>query len=245
MRDPNWYAESSCGVDSKDFLENLRGIWLMGFDELDSLTRASLTKVKTTLTRRNDKYRKSYGEHSTYFPRACGFCGSTNGAQYLNDPTGARRFWPVKLLREIIIARLEADRDQLWAEAFVRWRAGELWHVDTPELLALCEDEQEARYEVDGWEEKIQRWFHDPAKFSHTPVVQEPNSVFRGIQPFDGSKGVTTADILEHAIGKLVGQWTTGDAMRVGKILQHRLGMERVQIRHGKYREWRYLFSST
>ena len=125
MRDPSWYAESACGVDSKDFLENLRGIWLMGFDELDSLTRASLTKVKTTLTRTTDKYRKSYGKHSTYYPRACGFCGSTNGAQYLNDPTGARRFWPVKTLREIDIRSLETDRDQIWAEAFARWRSGE------------------------------------------------------------------------------------------------------------------------
>jgi predicted P-loop ATPase len=245
MRDPSWYAESSCGVDNKDFLENLRGVWLMGFDELDSLARASLTKVKTTLTRRTDKYRKSYGKRSTNFPRACGFCGSTNGSQYLNDPTGARRFWPVKTLREIDIQHLETDRDQLWAEAFTRWYAGELWHVDTPELLALCENEQEARYEIDAWEELIVRWIKDPTKFSNKPVVADPNSVFKGVRVFDGSQGMTTADILEHAVGKLKGQWTTGDAMRVGKILQHRLGMNRVQIRIGKSREWRYLFSST
>jgi putative DNA primase/helicase len=247
MYDPSWYAESSCGVDAKDFLENLRGVWLMGFDELDSLTRASLTKVKTVLTRRSDKYRKSYGRRSTHFPRACGFCGSTNGTQYLNDPTGARRFWPVKMLREIDVLKLEANRDQLWAEAFVRWQNQEEWHVNTPELVALCEAEQEARYEVDGWEEKIQRWFNDPAKFSHTPVAPPaPGGVFHGgMQPFDGSQGVTTADVLEHACGKLVGQWAIGDAMRVGRILQHRLGMERTRIRVGKSREWRYVFPST
>jgi hypothetical protein len=245
MHDPSWYAESACGVDSKDFLENLRGVWLMGFDELDSLTRASLTKVKTTLTRRSDKYRKSYGRRSTNFPRSCGFCGSTNGAQYLNDPTGARRFWPVKMLREIDVARVEADRDQIWAEAFVRYRAGEKWYVDTPELLALCEAEQEERYEVDGWEEKIQSWFNDPTKFSHTPVVVDPSSLFKGIQPFDGSQGVTTADVLEHACNRPSGQWGIGDSMRVGKILQHRLGMNRVRIRIGKSLQWRYLFPST
>lgn len=245
VRDPNWYAESACGVDNKDFLENLRGVWLMGFDELDSLTRASLTKVKTTLTRTIDKYRKSYGRRSTHFPRACGFCGSTNSSQYLNDPTGARRFWPIKVLREIDVQRIVDDRDQLWAEAYARFRAGEPWHADTPELRALCEVEQEMRYEVDGWEEKILRWLNDPTKFSHTPVREEPGSVFKGVRPFDGSHGVTTADVLEHAVNKLVGQWTTGDAMRVGKILHHRLGMERVQIRVGKSREWRYVFPST
>ena len=246
MRDPTWYAESSCGVDSKDFFENLRGVWLMGFDELDSLTRASLTKVKTVLTSTSDRYRQSYGRSSCDHPRGCGFCGSTNGAQYLNDPTGARRFWPVKTLRDIDVARIAGDRDQLWAEAFARWSRGEPWHVNTPELLALCEAEQEARLEIDGWEEVVRRWFDDPAKFSRTPVAEEPGSVFRGVRPFDGSQGVTTSDVLEHAVGKLKGQWTTGDAMRVGKILQQRLKMKRTRIRVGKSGlEWRYLFSTT
>jgi predicted P-loop ATPase len=218
----------------------------MGFDELDSLSRASITKVKTLLTATSDRYRQSYGRNSTDHPRVCGFCGSTNNMQYLNDPSGARRFWPVSVLREIDRKRIEEDRDQLWAEAFVRWDAGEEWHVNTPELLALCKDEQEARQEIDGWEEKIQRWLNDPAKFSRVELPVEPNSVFKGVRPFDGSQGVTTADVLEHAVGKLVGHWTIGDAMRVGKILQQRLKMKRTRVRIGKNTlEWRYLFSST
>jgi len=246
MRDPNWYAESTCGVDSKDFYENLRGIWLMGFDELDSLTRSSITRVKTLLTSTNDRYRQSYGRNSTDHPRVCGFCGSTNNSQYLNDPTGARRFWPVSVLREIVIERIAGDRDQLWAEAFARWNAGEVWHVNTPELLTLCKDEQEARLEIDGWEEKILRWFDDPTKFSRDPITDQKDSVFKGVRPFDGSQGVTTADVLEHAVSKSVGHWTAGDAMRVGKILQQRLKMKRVRIRSGKNGlEWRYVFSTT
>jgi virulence-associated protein E/bifunctional DNA primase/polymerase-like protein len=242
MRDPTWYAESSCGVDSKDFLENLRGVWIMGFDELDSLTRASLTKVKTTLTTLCDHYRKSYGHYTDDYPRSCGFCGSTNAELYLNDPTGARRFWPVRVLRPIDVQRLADDRDQVWAEAFVRWQRGEVWHVDTPELRALCEAEQEERLEIDGWEEKIRHWFSDPTKFSRGPVVAEPGSVFRGVAPFDGSRGVTTADVLEHGALKLVGQWTNGDTQRVGRILR-RLGMHRMKVGNGKIgQEWRYVF---
>ena len=245
MHDPTWYAESGCGVDKKDFLENLRGIWLMGFDELDSLTRASLSKVKTTLTTLSDHYRKSYGHDADDYPRSNSFCGTTDAEAYLNDPAGARRFWPVKVIKRIDASKIFRDRDQLWAEAFARYQAGEAWHVNTPELLAICETEQEARYEVDGWEEKIRRWFNDPTKFSHAPIADEPSSVFKGVRPFDGSQGVTTSDVLDHAIVKHTGQWTTGDAMRVGKILQHRLKMIRSQIRVGKSREWRYLFSDT
>lgn len=245
MRDPSWYAESSTGVDHKDFFENLRGVWLMGFDELDSLSRGSLTKVKTVLTSTRDRYRKSYGHYADDYPRACGFCGSTNAEQYLNDPTGARRFWPTKVLRTIDVGRILDDRDQLWAEAFARWRGGEIWHVNTPELRALCEAEQEARLEIDGWEEVVVQWLNDPTKFSRTPVAEETGSLFKGVRAFDGSQGFTTSDVLEHAVGKLRGQWTLGDAQRVGRILR-RIGLQRSQFRLGKSgREWRYQFSST
>jgi virulence-associated protein E/bifunctional DNA primase/polymerase-like protein len=245
MRDPTWYAQSNSGIEHKDFFENLRGLWLMGFDELASLTRAQLTKVKTVLTDVSDKYRQSYGRSSFHHLRTCGTCGSTNDGQYLNDPTGGRRFWPVKVLKEIDVSRIVSIRDQLWAEAFVRWQSGEAWHVNTPELRALCQEEQEERMEIDGWEEVIRRWMNDPTKFSRAPVVEELNSVFKGVRPFDGSQGVTTSDVLEHAVGKLKGQWTTGDAMRVGKILQHRLKMRRVRVRVRNSLEWRYQESHT
>ena len=69
--------------------------------------------------------------------------------------------------------------------------------------------------------------------------------MFKGVRAFDGSQGVTTADILEHAIGKLVGQWTNADTQRVGRILR-RLKMKRTKFGGGKYgQEWRYLFSGT
>lgn len=245
MQEPRWYAQSSCGVDSKDFLENLRGVWLMGFDELDSLTRASMTRVNKLLTDISDHYRQSYGHYADDYLRSCGFCGSTNAEQYWNDMTGARRLWPVLVLRPINVQRIRDDRNQLWAEAHARWKAGEVWHVDTPELRALCEGEQEARLEVDGWEEIIRRWFNDPTKFSRAAIPEEPGSVFRGVRPFDGSRGVTTGDVLEHAIGKLRGQWTRGDSIRVGRILQRRK-MKRIQARLADgEREWRYVFSTS
>lgn len=242
MHDPTWYAESSAGVDSKDFFENLRGVWLMGFDELDSLTRRSLTRVKTVLTSVRDKYRKSYGHYSDSHPRCCGFCGSTNEVQYFNDYTGSRRLWPVRVLRPIDVPHIVEDRDQIWAEALVRWQAGEPWHVDSPELLKLCEAEQEQRLEIDAWEDPIVEWLADPTKVSRIPLNgTTPDGIFKpgGIRPYDASKGITTGAVLEKAIGKLKGQWNSNDAQRVGRILR-RLGLERSQIRSNGISEWRY-----
>ncbi len=242
MHDPLWYAESGCGVDKKDFLENLRGIWLMGFDELDSLSRAALSKVKTTLTTLCDHYRKSYGHDADDFPRANSFCGTTDAQSYLNDPAGARRFWPVKVLARIDTPKIARDRDQIWGEAYARWNSGEEWHVNTPELEALCEAEQEARFEIDSWEEAILRWLNDPTKFTLAPAPPEPNSTFKGIRPFDGSAGFTTSDVLKYAIDRPASQQTRADATRVGVILR-RLNMRVIHMRVPGGRERRYVFS--
>ena len=50
---------------------------------------------------------------------------------------------------------LERARDQLWAEAVHRFKAGEPWWLETPELEALATAEQAARFVVDPWEGPI------------------------------------------------------------------------------------------
>lgn len=232
MHDPLWYAESSAGVESKDFYENLRGIWLFGFDELDSLHRSSLTRVKTELTSVKDHYRRAYGHFTVDYPRQCGFCGTTNSSEYLNDLTGNRRFWPVAVLRDIVISKIIRDRDQLWAEASMRFQAGEAWHVNTPELRALCEAEQADRTHVDPWESIVAHWLADPTKVSLEPLAAlTTGSAFGGgLRPVDASKGLTTATVLERALGKEAAQLTNADAQRVAGILR-RLGWTARKVR--------------
>ena len=72
---------------------------------------------------------------------------------YLKDPTGARRFWPVACHGMIDLQGLKQARDQLWAEAVHRFKAGEPWWLETPELEALATAEQEARFVADAWED--------------------------------------------------------------------------------------------
>jgi predicted P-loop ATPase len=47
------------------------------------------------LTRKIDRYRPPYGRNAIDRPRRTVFIGTTNATSYLNDATGARRFWPV------------------------------------------------------------------------------------------------------------------------------------------------------
>jgi glycine/D-amino acid oxidase-like deaminating enzyme len=57
--------------------------------------------------------------------------------------------------------RLRRDH-QLWAEAYHRYRQGEVWWLDTPELNLLASEEQEERYEPGVWDNIILKWAEDP-----------------------------------------------------------------------------------
>ena len=79
----------------------------------------------------------------------------------MKDPIGARRIWPVACHGVIDCDGLERDRNQLWAEAVHRYKAGGKWWLETPELEALATVEQEARFAVDDLEGPVRDWVGD------------------------------------------------------------------------------------
>ncbi|MFZ0426333.1 MAG: virulence-associated E family protein [Xanthobacteraceae bacterium] len=154
----SWFTDRISALGSKDSSMEVAGVWLIEMSELDALTKSTNSAIKSFVTRRHDRFRPPYGKHVVEQPRQCVFAGSINPAGgYLKDPTGARRFWPVAC-GHIELDVLVRDRDQLWAEALVRFKAGTVWYLETPELQALATAEQEARFEVDAWAEKIGGW---------------------------------------------------------------------------------------
>jgi predicted P-loop ATPase len=154
----SWFTDRISKLGSKDASMELAGVWIIEMPELDALTKATNSAIKSFVTRRHDRFRPPYGKHVVDQPRQCVFAGSINPTGgYLKDPTGARRFWPVAC-GVIDLKALARDRDQLWAEALVRFRDGAVWWLETPELQALATAEQAARFEVDAWAETVSNW---------------------------------------------------------------------------------------
>ncbi len=149
----------------------LQGVWAVDLGELTALGDASLRLIKNFVTLRLDRYRPPWGRHFINRPRRIVFIGSTNEQTFLNDPTGARRFWPVHV-RKADIAALRTHRDQIWAEAVHLFRAGEQWWIEKgTELDTSARTLQDERYVEDVWAPHIDMFLEQPETKSRGCVL--------------------------------------------------------------------------
>ena len=194
----DWFTDRLSHVASKDAVLETAGALIIEIAEMDALTRATSSAMKSFLTRRKDRFRPPYGKHMLSWPRQCVFAGTINppAGGYLKDATGSRRFWPVACRGMIDRDGLEQARVQLWAEAVHRYKAGARWWLETPELEALATAEQRARFAVDPWMGPISDWLGDRTS-------------------------VTVWEVLEHALGLAAKHWGQAAQKRAVAVLTH------------------------
>ena len=103
--------------------ENMLGKWVLELPELSSLHKSETNDMKAFITKQSDDVRMAYAKSVADLPRQCVFCGTTNDSDYLRDPTGNRRYWPIALDGRFIDAlAIVAERDMIWAtEASDQW----------------------------------------------------------------------------------------------------------------------------
>lgn len=151
-----FFSDTPIDLDSKDRFQALASAWIVELPELDWMTSSKTAEaIKAFLTSREDHYRPPYAKEVLKVPRHSVCVGSTNRDQFLNDPTGSRRFWPVRIGDFIDLDLLRFQRDQLWAEAIHLWKEGHPHWLST-DLDADREHAAEAFTTEDPWEGLIQ-----------------------------------------------------------------------------------------
>ena len=170
------------------------------------------------MSRSTDRSRPPYGRHLIEVPRESVFAGTVNHDDYLKDETGGRRFWPVRC-GAINIEKLAELRDQLWAEAYQRYRDGAPWWLDSAELNDAATAEQAKRYDPGVWDDVILEWIEDPVQRMESAGGE---GEVIPLTPFDStSERVTITDILLHAIGKPLDRLTQADRNQAQRCLVH------------------------
>ena len=151
----DFFLDSVGDLHSKDTLMTMQGKLIVEIAELASFRKSENEEFKAFITRQVDEYRPPYGRTVVRRPRFFVLAGSTNELDegYLTDDTGNRRYWPVKC-KAIDAQAVERDAPQLWAEAVVRYRAGERTWLAPDEALYSTR-EQKSRFMEDAWQDRI------------------------------------------------------------------------------------------
>lgn len=186
----DYYRVALESMTNKDFLQAMRGAWLIEIAELSSTTKADVDRIKVIVSTPSDPYRPTYGAFTLTYPRQCIFVGTTNRDDYLLDDTGGRRFHPVRV-GAVNLPALTADRDQLLAEAHVRMSSGEPWHL----MPSTTGPVQAHRHVLDAWTNTVADY-----------LVGKPD--------------VTISEVLKDALKFQEAQISDRESKRIGRILR-------------------------
>lgn len=156
-----------CGKvgNDKDGKMTQAGSFVILNDELAGLRKTEVEEVKSLLSITSYRFRKPYGSIETRYKRRVSFCGTTNENQFLNDPTGARR-WLVHTIQRVDFEALQSfDVGPLWAQAKALHENGVPHWFTASENAYL--NERNKRYSTETYADALlQRYFRpgDPVE---------------------------------------------------------------------------------
>ena len=104
--------------DDKDALKRLGQNFIINLDELATLSRTDINKLKSMFSSDKIKTRLPYGKKDIVISRVANFIGSTNMSTFLVDESGSVR-WLCFIVKKINFKySTEFNIDNLWSQAF-------------------------------------------------------------------------------------------------------------------------------
>ena len=155
------FADTGLLIGEKDSYQNIQGVLVYEWGELENLTRAEVTKVKLFISSPKDRFRASFDKRPRDYPRQVVFVGTTNERSYLTDVTGNRRFWPVQMTRPPDVGWLRENLDQLISEALVELDADAPFWPNREEQKNLFDPQQQERTVESSLESVIRHLLYD------------------------------------------------------------------------------------
>jgi predicted P-loop ATPase len=200
---PDWYRDSFVDIRTgRDAYSKLAGVWIYEFPELESTRGRDDRSVKAFLTSQVDTYRPAYAKYESEVPRQVVFAGTTNDQEILSDPTGSRRYWIVACT-QCAFDKLEAEADQLWAEAmhiYNQWNDPTRWAWELDPAVIQAKNAVNEKYQQqDTWTSFIETWLSCNDELHQT--------------------GATVADVMYHALLITPDRQSRAQATRTGSIL--------------------------
>ena len=227
LASPAWFDDSMGDCSDKDQILKLHRTWFMEWGELESVFRKKdVSRVKEFLACDKDVVRPPYGRVNIELKRRSVIVGSTNQDEFLNDPTGNRRFWIIPIEKHFLVPLnlLDEERDRIWAAAVALYKDN-------------LKKRQRNKFEQEAWRLSPLEW---KAAANVAENYQAQDAWLPKIAAYvEGKESVLVPAVLSDAIGMDLDRQDKAAQMRVSATLTQ-LGWEskRVWIDGRRVRGW-------
>ena len=149
--------KTNAGRMNKDDLLALTRYGLVCCEELDTMNATAMNQLKSAMTMPAVDERPVYGRHHEHRPHIASFCGTGNNTQFLNDPTGTRRWLPFEV--ESIDSPREHpfDYEGIYAQAYALYNEGFQYWLSPAETEWL--EQHNSTFETPKSEIDMVNWF--------------------------------------------------------------------------------------
>jgi hypothetical protein len=115
-----WFGQVDLTKDDDDVYRAIKGKVVIELPELKGLVGRDAQSTKALMTQQVDSWTPKYKEFAVSVPRRAVFVGTSNPKRFLSDPTGNRRWAPIRVAMTALFIdwpKFTESRDQYWAEA--------------------------------------------------------------------------------------------------------------------------------
>lgn len=162
-----FYQDNLDDFDNKKAFEKTENKWIVEAAEMTYMSKSNMEKIKAYITSRKDTIRYAFKRYSTDIPRKFVLLGTTNNPAFLSDNTGNRRFLIVNVKKinepkkSIFSNTIQQECDQIIAEAYYKYKAGENFLVMPEEFNEEIIETQEEHMVDDAKEGMINAYLEE------------------------------------------------------------------------------------
>lgn len=204
----DYYVSKIIDPTNPDDLRIMCSNILVMLSELESFTKKDIGLIKQVMTANEHQLRLPYDRIIQVLKRRCSFCGAVNRSEFLNDPTGSRRFLVLDIINTIDFEKVnKIDKEQLYAQVKFLFDNGFQYWYSENEIAEL--NKRNLQFNISSpIEELIEEYF--------TPAKKEEN----------GAMFYTSTQISLHILDK-VNNKIHISPINLGRTLQN-LGFEKI-----------------
>lgn len=232
LEDPSpMFSNTALSASDREASAQIRSILIYEIAELAGIRRRDAERVKNFITARSDNHRLPYKTHTTKILRRTSFVATTNHAAFLSDPTGNRRFWPVRVIDFADWVWLRNHRGALWRAAVEAFEAGEPCYFSRDQMEGVAAYTADFE-EEDPWDVTIARWL----QYGRSAIPGHERMVIPDV--------FSTAFLARHALGLRESSLNRGTLGQIGRSMSKMAGWKRIRIAVGdvrpRKRVWMY-----